>query len=112
MLATIYATKYFLRGRTRRQGAVQWYCVAVSLVLPGVWFGVDPRWNNEHVFDNGFLIGGPVGLLLVPSVTFWLDQRRPSPLPTGRWWARSALEVFLLIPFWWAVWEYASFFLV
>jgi hypothetical protein len=93
-------------------GAFGWYGLALASSLPYIWFFVVVDWRNPHVFPVTCWVYDPLGIWVVPTLSFAWDVMHRPPLPTSVYLARSLVELVVFFPVWLVVWVFVSFFLL
>jgi hypothetical protein len=108
----IYAAKrWIVRWASSVAAAIGWYGLAVATSLPYIWFLVVLDWQNPHVFRIACWVYYPLGIWAVPTFSFAWDMTHRSLELTKAWYfARSMMELVLIIPVWLMVWVFVSFF--
>jgi hypothetical protein len=111
LLVVIYAAK-FLIGRMQ----IKWvrvYCFVLLVIasLPYIWLLVEVDWQNPHVYPVSCWVYDPIGIWVIPAVTFAIDTAATSDLDLRWYLGRSLLEFLLVIP-WMFAWTFFSFFLL
>lgn len=113
LFAAIDTAKYLFISPEHGMGhAIISYFLLIALSLPYVWFLVSPDWFNRHINRIACWVGDPVGIWIVPTISFVADLTRMKP-PGGTFYMiRSVVEVFVVVPVWVIFWAFFSFFIL
>jgi hypothetical protein len=85
------------------------YFVLVHVSLPIIYLNWT-EWSNDHVTIRGNWLGLPIGLLMIPAMSFAHDLFHPELAVRSRI-IRTLIEFIVLIPIWFVVWTFAGLYL-
>src|SRR5262249_46364607 len=88
------------------------YCLGIVCSLPYIWFLFVVDWQNEFVLRVACWIYYPIGIWFVPTASFAWDVMSRTPCTGQAYFARSVIEVVVVIPIWLQFWVFVSFFLL
>ena len=83
------------------------FFAGVALLVPVTWL-ISPDWNNEHVARIAIWVGDPIGILLVPCVSFLFDLLKGRHDMSG-WRLRVPLEILVAGSVWFYAWAWIQF---
>jgi hypothetical protein len=109
LLVVIYGVKYIIGRVTVRWVRVYFFALLVISSLPNIWLFIALDWRNMHVFRISCWVYDPVGLWVIPCISFTADARAMRPPELAWYIARSCLEFLLMLP-WLYAWVFISFF--
>jgi hypothetical protein len=109
LLVAVYATKFFIGYLPVRWVRIYYFALLVAFSLPYIWFFIVLDWRNPFVYRVSCWLYDPMGLWLIPSISFLADTiSMGSPRPI--WYLiRSSIELVFIVP-WFVAWAFFSFF--
>ena len=110
MIGGLYVLKFLLLATVRPRDAGIVMGAVLLALQPVIWNTAD--WTNEHMWSPlAIYIGQPVGVLLIPVLSFLYDLRRKiRGIQQGRLTTILRLPAELLLVLAWAfVWGWAEF---
>src|SRR5262245_47328251 len=99
LIVNLYVAKYLiLRHVPGTKPAILSFLV-VFLPSIGTTWALSPDWKNPSVRPIANVVGTPIAILTIPSISFFIDLSRREAGKLGGWYGRMLLE-FVLVPLW------------
>jgi hypothetical protein len=112
MLIAIYLIKirivYF---RTFPVIAIIIYFIMLAASLPYVYYCLPIFWNPDDTTWQSFWIGRPIGMFLIPTISFLYDVHVQAHHKKLVWIKRSLIEILIIAPIWFIIWIFIQGFL-
>lgn len=111
LILCLYGLKAALfRLVANRRRMVLLFTLGACMAVPVIWL-VSPDWNNQRMIPLAKWAVGPIAVLTVPCVSFFIDLLR-NRYDMICWYVRIPLEVLIGVPLWVYTWAQICFFVL